>query len=140
MQGTELFKQTIQNYLDRRAKEDAQFGERYANTTRTIEDVVTFILNQVKASGCNGFSDDEIFGMAVHCIDEPELEIGNPLDCYVSINRHVALTEEEKAEMRAQALKRFQDEELSKIRQRNERKAQKRTESAKTAELSLFDL
>ncbi len=65
MKGTEQFKVAIKNYLDKRAQEDALFRSKYETTTRTIDDVVTYILNEVKASGCNGFDDDEIYSMAV---------------------------------------------------------------------------
>ena len=137
MKGTEQFKQTIKAYLDKRAIEDVLFAKKYIESPRTIDDVVTYILNQVKASGCCGFSDEEIYGMAVHCIDEPDLEIGKPLNCYVVINHHVELTEEEKAEQKAIALKRFQDEELKKLEQRNKPKLKPQTE--KQPQLSLFD-
>ena len=137
MKGTEQFKQTIQAYLDKRAREDFLFYQKYKESTRTIDDVVTYILNQVKASGCCGFSDDEIYGMAVHCIDEPDLEIGKSINCNVVVHHHVELTEEEKAEQKAKALKRFQDEELRKLKQRNKPKAKSQIE--KQPQLSLFD-
>lgn len=108
MKSSERFKETIKAYLDKRAETDELFRVRYEATTRTIDDVVTYILNQVKASGCCGFSDDEIYSMAVHVIDEPDMEIGKPIDCNVVVNHHIELTEEEKAEQKALALKRFQ--------------------------------
>ena len=74
MKGTDHFKEIIKNYLDGRAQSDELFRAKYETTTRTIDDVVTYILNEVKASGCCGFSDDEIFSMAVHVIDEPTIE------------------------------------------------------------------
>lgn len=55
MKSTERFKETIKAYLDKRAETDELFRVRYEATTRTIDDVVTYILNQVKASGCCGF-------------------------------------------------------------------------------------
>ena len=91
MKGTEQFKEIIKDYLDNRAKEDELFRAKYEASTRTIDDVVTFILNEVKNSGCCGFSDMEIFSMAVHVIDEPGLEIGKPLQCGVVVNRHIEL-------------------------------------------------
>ena len=100
MKGTEHFKEIIKGYLNQRAKEDELFRAKYETTTRTMDDVVTFILNEVKNSGCCGFSDSEIYSMAVHAIDEPELEIGNPLSCNVVVNHHIELTEEEKTEQR----------------------------------------
>jgi len=66
MKGTEHFKQVIKSYLDKRAESDELFRVKYETTTRTIEDIATYILNEVKASGCCGFTDDEIFSMAVH--------------------------------------------------------------------------
>lgn len=66
MKGTEQFKEAIKCYLDQRAKEDELFRAKYETTSRTIDDVVTYILNEVKNSGCCGFSDSEIYSMAVH--------------------------------------------------------------------------
>ncbi len=57
--------------------------------------------------------------MAVHAIDEPNLEIGKPMDCNVVVKHHIELTEEEKAEQRAIALKRYQEEEMRKLQQPN---------------------
>jgi hypothetical protein len=37
-----------------------------AQPKNAIENVVTYILNQVKESGCIGFADEEIYGMALH--------------------------------------------------------------------------
>lgn len=139
MKGTAQFKEIIKNYLDNRAKEDELFCAKYETTTRTIDDVVTFILNEVQQSGCCGFSDEEVFSMAVHVIDEPSLEIGKPLQCGVVVNHHIELTEEEKAEQRKAALKRYQDEELRKIQLRNSRPKTVKPQATQQPELSLFD-
>ena len=66
MKGTDYFKLTIQNYLDARAREDELFAPRYANPKKNIDDCCTFIINQVRQSGCNGFADEEIYSMALH--------------------------------------------------------------------------
>ena len=119
MKGTDHFKKLIKNYLDNRAKEDELFRAKYETTTRTIDDVVNYIFHAVQQSGCCGFSDMEVYAMAVHAIDEPHLEIGKPMDCNVVVNHHIELTEAEKAEQRAIALKRYQEEEMRKLQQRN---------------------
>ena len=139
MKGTDHFKNIIKAYLDKRAQEDELFRAKYETTSRTIEDVVTYILNQVKASGCCGFSDDEIYSMAVHVIDDQSIEIGKPTNCKVVVNHHVELTEEEKAEQKALALKRFQDEELRKLQTRNSKPKVVKPQATKQPELSLFD-
>ena len=139
MKSSERFKETIKAYLDKRAETDELFRARYETTTRTIDDVATYILNQVKASGCCGFLDDEIYSMAVHVIDEPDMEIGKPIDCNVVVNHHVELTEEEKAEQKALALKRFQEEELRRLQTANSKPRTTKPQPAKQTEPSLFD-
>ncbi|GAB6979447.1 PcfK-like family protein [Phocaeicola sartorii JCM 17136 = DSM 21941] len=139
MKGTEQFKAIIKNYLDNRAKEDELFRAKYETTTRTIDDIVNYIFSEVQKSGCYGFADEEIYSMAVHVVDEPTLEIGKPASCNVVVNHHIDLTEEEKAEQRDIALKRYQEEELRKLQVRNSRPKPSKPKVPQQAELSLFD-
>ena len=139
MKGTEQFKEIIKCYLDKRAKEDELFRAKYETTERTIDDVVTYILNEVKQSGCCGFSDKEVFSMAVHAIDELTLEIGKPVNCDVVVNRHIDLTEEEKAEQKALALKRYQEEELRKLQVRHSKPRASMPKETIQPQPSLFD-
>lgn len=138
MKGTDHFKELIKNYLDNRAKEDELFRAKYETTTRIIDDVVNYIFHAVQQSGCCGLSDMEVYSMAVHAIDEPHLEIGKPMDCNVVVNHHIELTEEEKAEQRAIALKRYQEEEMRKLQQRNSRPKAAKQQPKPIQELSLF--
>ena len=138
MKGTDHFKELIKNYLDNRAKEDELFRAKYETTTRTIDDVVNYIFHAVQQSGCCGFSDLEVYAMAVHAIDEPHLEIGKPMNCNVVVNHHIELTEEEKAEQRAIALKRYQEEEMRKLQQRNSRPKAAKAQPKPIQEFSLF--
>lgn len=67
MKASKHFKNTIQAYLDQRAASDSLFEWKYTNSpNKSIEECIIYILNTVQKSGCNGFHDDEIFGMAVH--------------------------------------------------------------------------
>ena len=77
--------------------EDELFAAKYDNHDKNIDDCVTYILNWVQKSGCNGFCDDEIYGQAIHYYEEKDIEVGKPLNCQVSVNHHIELTEEEKA-------------------------------------------
>lgn len=139
MKGTDQFKNTIKAYLDERAKTDALFAETYAKPGKNIDDCVTFILNQVKNSGCNGFADDEIYSLAVHYYDEDTIDVGNPINCQVAVNHQVVLTEEEKAEARKEAIIRFREEEIRKM---HERKSKPKPASPQSDEPqpSLFDI
>lgn len=112
------FKNVIQSYLEQRAEYDELFARSYRNPLKNIEDCITYILNYVQKSGCNGFDDDEIFGQAVHYYDEADIEIGKLIDCKVVVNHHVELTEEEKAQARTDAMQRAQNEAYSRMTQR----------------------
>ena len=66
MKASNHFKNTIKAYLEQRAETDVLFSFQYSKPEKNIDDCVTYILNEVKKSGCNGFADDEIYSMAVH--------------------------------------------------------------------------
>lgn len=66
MKATNQFTRTILTYLEQRAESDNLFAERFAREDKNIDECVTYILNQVQKSGCNGFADDEIYSMAMH--------------------------------------------------------------------------
>lgn len=137
MKGTEQFKATIQDYLEYRAETDDLFAPRYADPNKNIDDCITYILNEVQRSGMNGFADDEIYSMAVHYYDEPDIEVGKPADCRVVVNHMVELTEDEKREARRKALEQYQQSELQKLHNRHKAKASAQTTIVQQA--SLFD-
>lgn len=119
MKVSNHFQTAIQSYLEQRAEYDELFARSYRNPLKNIEDCITYILNYVQKSGCNGFDDDEIFGQAVHYYDEADIEVGKPIDCKVIVNHHVELTEEEKTEARKEAIKRAENEAYSRMTKRN---------------------
>ena len=147
MKGTEHFTRTIAEYLNQRAMTDPLFAPNLMKLNKNIEECITYILNEVQKSGCNGFDDDDellrawlekIFSMAVHYYDEDDIEVGKAVSCQVAVNHVVELTKEEKAEARQEAIKQYQREELAKLQSRNTRV--KKTENVATqVQPSLFD-
>lgn len=136
--GTMAFADTIRHYLEKRAESDALFAVKFANPSKSVEDCATFIINEVKKSGCNGFTDDEIFGMATHFYEEDEIEVGNPINCKVVVNHVVELTEEEKEHARQDAIERLRQEEMAKLRKpiQSKKATEKKTQDVQP---SLFD-
>lgn len=137
MKASNHFKATILCYLEKRAENDLLFAERFAKPEKNIDDCITYILNTVQKSGCNGFADDEIYSMAVHYYDEDNIEIGKPINGKVVVNHVVELTEEEKEEARKQALQRVQNEAYSRMTQ-PKRKTTATTQTETQAQLNLF--
>jgi len=139
MKSTEIFKNTIKAYLDKRATEDELFAASYAKANRKLDDCIIYILNTVKKSGCNGFADDEIYSMAVHYYDEDNIEVGKNIDCKVVVNHTVELTSEEKADARKQAMQQAVNEAYSKIKQPQKRTNVKPTATNNKPTLFNFD-
>lgn len=139
MKTTDHFKNTIKSYLDKRAQEDPLFADKYANEKKNIDDCVTYILNTVQKTGCNGFTDDEVYGMAVHYYDEESVDIGKEISCRVAVNHTVELTEDEKKEARQKAIDQYQDDIRKNELERKQKKQEKKAEEISEVEqLSLF--
>lgn len=136
MKGTQAFQDTIAQYLMARAENDPMVAVKLANPSKTMAQCYAYIIGEVKKSGCCGFTDDEIFGWAMHFWDEPEIEVNDNIpNCQVVVNHVVELTEEEKEKARQDAINKLRDEEMAKIRRpkTTEKKAQ-------DVQPSLFDL
>ena len=137
MKGTEHFTRTIAEYLNQRAITDPLFAPNLQKPNKSIEGCITYILNEVQRSGCNGFADDEIYSMAVHYYDEDNIEVGNPISCRVAVNHVVELTEKEKAEARQEALHRYQYEQYQQLSKRAKARTAKQAEAV-TIQKTLF--
>lgn len=135
MNETSHFKRTIEAYLAQRATEDTLFAATYKKPNKNINDCITYILNEAHRSGCNGFTDGEIFSMAVHYYDEDNIEVGKPINAQVVVNHTVELTPEEKEEARRQAVERAQREAYQKMTQR---KPATKKESSNNVQMKLF--
>ena len=141
MKASNVFKQTIQTYLENRAKSDELFAASYAKPNKNIDECCNFILGEVQKSGCNGFSDDEIFGMAVHYYDEDDIKNVKPVNARVFVNHTIELTEEDKRKAKEAALKEYEAKEIKKIEEARKKKLEKKAEKVAKQEVapSLFD-
>ncbi|WP_165043469.1 PcfK-like family protein [Dysgonomonas sp. ZJ709] len=136
MKSTDHFKNTILAYLEERVASDTLFERVYTNPKKNLDDCIRFILNTVQKSGCNGFTREEIFGMAVHFYQQENIEIGNPINCKVVVNHTVILTAEEQEEVRKEAIQKAHNEAYNRAMQPKKKANAKQPES--TNQLSLF--
>lgn len=135
MKGTEHFKKVIQAHLKGVAEEDEPFAEKLKNPKKSMDDCVTYVLNQVKASGCNGFADDEIYGMAIHYFDEEDIKPGDKINCGVVVNHKIELTPEEIENAKKAAREDIVSQEIARLRKKPE---QKKPEPQKVEQALLF--
>lgn len=136
MKSTAYFTRTILTHLEQRASIDPLFAQSFANINKNIDDCCTYILNEVQKSGCNGFTDDEVYSMAVHYYDEENIEVGRPIDARIKVNHVVELTEDVKQQARQDAIQKAQNDTYNKMMQPKKKTTAK--QSANTNQLSLF--
>ncbi|MGV8136467.1 MAG: PcfK-like family protein [Mangrovibacterium sp.] len=127
MKGTDHFKQTIQKYLEDRAAADPLFAATYAKPNKNIEGCLDYIFATVQKSGFNGFTDDEVFNMAVHYYDEDDINPGKTdKSLRVVVNHAVELTEEEKVALQDKAHKEAEQEYLRSLKKKAIREVAKK--------------
>lgn len=139
MKGTKDFKNVIQKHLEERAVSDPLFAEIFKKENKNIDDCINYILNTVQKSGCNGFSDDEIFGMAVHYYDEDDIKSGKKVDATVVVNHSIEITEEEKEAAKQKALDKVVAEEAEKLKKKQVPKTPAKKTVSRLPEPSLFE-
>jgi len=88
MKASPQFETIIQAHLQSVGAKDKAFQAKLDNPKKNINDCITYILNTVKKSGCSGFADDEIFGMAKHYYDEKNIDIGGKISAKNVIVNH----------------------------------------------------
>lgn len=145
MKSSENFIEAIRQYLDSRAASDNLFAIRYASPSKSVAECCQYILNEVKRQGVSVMTNDEVYSLATHYFDGDvnEKEIGKPINCKVVISKD-QLTEEDKAELKQQAMEQYKQEQLREIRSQSKPKAQPKATSPKAgAEIdtipNLFD-
>ena len=138
MKSTDAFKKTIESYLNEVAAKDTALAEKLNNPEKKIDDCITYILNQVKNSGCVGFDDSEIFGMALHYYDEENIEVGKPIQAKVVVNHSIDLSQEEIKQAKAKALDEVVQQAKDKMLKKTKAKAKKEEQPTEVVQGNLF--
>jgi hypothetical protein len=134
MKATDQFKEAIKTFLEGWAMEAEDNLNAYTSKDKKLDDCVTYILNQVKKSGVNGFADQEIFDMAIEYYTTKDINVGNAPKGQVVINRTVELTDAEKAEAKEKAMRELMNETKSKARKKPTPKTKAKNEPKTSVE------
>jgi hypothetical protein len=122
MKTTENFQKVIETHLQNMAQLDTVFAIKLQNPNKNIDDCIRYILNTVKKSQCNGFTDAEIYGMANHYYDEQNVEPVGDISMRVVVNHHIELSEEDIQAQKQKALDEIVREEKNKLLKKVEKK------------------
>lgn len=126
---TKYFEQRIAEYIESEMEKDELFRKQVEQKEKkSPEGACRYILAQVKASGQCGWDDSEIFAMVRHYYDEDDIkeQEGDSGIKRIVVSGHVDLTESEKEEAKAEAVRQYKLELEKKAVA--EREAQKKKE------------
>lgn len=113
---TKNFQDTIDAYI--KSRTDVNENK---HPDKSIEGCCNYILTMVKKSGREGFTDDEVYNMAVHYYDESNEALGKIEDlsrANIVVNHIVELTKEEREEARKEAVERLVKEQMESMRKK----------------------
>lgn len=134
-------RQAISMYLTAKAYTDTEFKSKFENPNKNLDECVLYIqykmlekvTNEQKESGAAVVipSDDEIFALAEQYYMDNDIKVDG--DAFNNVRvlsaSATAFTEEEKAKMRQEAIKKYQDDVIAE----QKKKEQERKDKAKKA-------
>jgi hypothetical protein len=115
MKASNEFKNTIKAYLDQRATEDELFAITYKKENKNLDECCNYVMKCAKEGGCEGYSDNEVFGWAVHYYDEDDIANIKPVSGKVVVNHALELTEDDIKKAKQKALDNVISEEQKRI-------------------------
>lgn len=137
MKPTDPFKAAIQKHLDEVAEKDSLFAETIKKPNKNIDDCITYIMNEVQKSGRQGFTDDEVYGMAIHYYDEDDIKPGKKVNAKVIVNHSVELTPKEIEDAKQKAIDQAVQEAKEKMQKKKAPKKEVQTSQA-VPQIDLF--
>lgn len=149
MKSTQFFQKIIAEYLDGLAAIDSCFAAKFDTNKKSIEDCCNYIIGEiskvfnsdekVKSGNCSiGMTDDEVYSLAVHYYMEDDLKATNVNGSVVIIGNQIPeLTEEDKAQMKAEAMEQYKEDVLRDLRSSKSQK--KQVQPKEINQPSLFD-
>ncbi|RUT68660.1 PcfK-like protein [Flavobacterium cupreum] len=135
MKSSNAFKDTIKNYLDTRASEDELFAVTYKKENKNLDECCNYVIECAKKGGCTGYSDEEVFGWAVHYYDEDDIKNVKPIKSRVIVNHAIELTPDDVAAAKQKALEEVIQQEKDRLKKKP---SSKKTVVTETVQSELF--
>ena len=114
----------MQQMLQERCIAEPTFAIKMANPSKSMEGAVNYLCGQIQKSGLCCVDDATVMNILVHYFDENEIEEGGtPINCNIVVSKP-ELSDEDKAELKEQAMEQYKEEQLREIRRQSAPKAQ----------------
>ena len=136
MSGNDAAIKAMQQILQEHLMSEPAFAVKLANPQRSIEKAVAYVCNSVQKLGVCVLDDASVKNLLLHYYDgDVEEDSIKNVNCNIVVSKP-ELSEEDKAELREQAMKEYKEEQLRAIRRDNQPKP-KATSNAKAQEINV---
>lgn len=139
MNGNDSAIRAMQQILQEHLLTEPVFAAKLANPQRSIEKAIAFVCNSVKEMGVCVLDDTTVKNLLLHYYDgDVEEDSIKPINCNIVVSKP-ELTDEDKAELREQAMKEYKEEQLRAISRENQPKPQAKASAnnAKAQEINV---
>ena len=113
----------MQQMLQERCIAEPTFAIKMANPSKSMEGAVNYLCGQIQKSGLCCVDDATVMNILVHYFDENEIEEGGMVNCNIVVSKP-ELSDEDKAELKEQAMEQYKEEQLREIRRQSAPKTQ----------------
>ena len=120
----------IQELLQKKCLEEPVFALKLANPNRSMESAMNYLCGQIQKMGVCMVDDTTVMNLIIHYYDgDVEEDSIKPINCNIVVSKP-ELSDEDKAELREQAMKEYKEEQLRAIRRENQPKPQAKATSS----------
>ena len=114
---------TMQEMLQQKCIEEPSFALKMASPSKSMDGAINYLCQQVQKSGLTCLDNQSVASILYHYFDEADIEEVKNINCNIVVSKP-ELSEEDKAELREQAMKEYKEEQLRAIRRENQPKPQ----------------
>lgn len=114
----------MQQMLQERCIAEPTFAIKMANPNKSMEGAINHLCKTIQKSGLCVVDDMTVENILVDYFDEDSIEDGGtPINCNIVVSKP-ELSDEDKAELKEQAMEQFKQEQLRELRSQSKPKAQ----------------
>ena len=114
----------MQQMLQERILAEPALAIKLANPKKSLESAINYLCHEIQKSGLCVVDDQTVLSILLHFYAEDSIEDGGtPINCNIVVSK-LELSEEDKDELREQAMEQYKEEQLRELRRQSQPKAQ----------------
>lgn len=134
----------MQQMLQERCIAEPAFAVKMASPDKSFEGAVNYLCSQIQKSGMCMVDNETVLNILTHYFDQADVDEVGKVNCNIVVSKP-ELSEEDKAELRQQAMEQYREEQLREMRRQSQPKPQPKTSAPKpgaevNVQPNLFDL